>query len=224
MTKKLLVTAFRPYEDYAFNVSAEVQRALAEAFAYDSICRTPFGSSGRPKEFRTAIYEVDFDRISEFLARDLTPEIGAVILMGQAPGRATIDLERFAINAGVRPGSEGEWFPLETGGPDALQSDLPIDEWTRRLKDQGFPVRQSFHAGTYLCNASTYHALRQFERRNLPRAAAFLHLPLATELFPDAAVSLPMTTILSAAEAAVRMALDWIDEQEQSIETENRLA
>lgn len=215
MAKKLLLTAFRPYENYACNVSAEVQRGLAAAFAYDGICQNRPSASAAPREFRTALYDVDFARIPQFLARDLTPEIGAVILMGQAPGRATIDLERFAINAGVRPGSDGEWFPLETGGPDALQSDLPIDAWTRRLKDQGFPVRQSFHAGTYLCNASTYHALRYFERQNLPRAAAFLHLPLAKELFPEAAVSLPIETILKAAEETIRLALEWIEEQDR---------
>jgi pyroglutamyl-peptidase len=216
MAKQLLVTAFKPYENYARNVSAEVQLALTErrwldreATGAELMKLDPLG------DFAAGLYDVDFDRITEYLDEDLTPEIGAVLLMGQAPGRATIDLERFAINAGARPGSDGEWFPLEVGAPDALQSDLPLDDWTRRLKEQGFPVRQSFHAGTYLCNASLYYALRRFQQRGLPRAAAFLHLPLATELFPEAAVSLPMETILRAADATVRMAMEWIDERQR---------
>lgn len=214
MANKLLLTAFRPYENFSCNVSEAVQRALSEAFAYESVCRNRFDGSGSPPDLRTRLYDVDFDGIAERLTEDVTPDVAAAILMGQAPGRATIDLERFAINAGVRPGSDREWFPLEPGGPDAIQSDLPLNEWMRSLKEQGFPVRQSFHAGTYLCNASTYYALRRFEQRGLPRAAVFLHLPLATELFPDAEVSLPLETILRVAEATIRLAFDWIAEQE----------
>ena len=216
MAKKLLLTAFKPYGEYQWNVSAEVQLALLEGHW------STFGAPGGGRDvflgpfgdFAAGYYDVDFDAIEGDLSADLKSDIGAVILMGQAPGRATIDLERFAINAGVRPGSAGDAFPLEPGGPDALQSDLPLGDWTRRLKEQGFPVRQSFHAGTYLCNASLYYALRNFQRRGLPPAAVFLHLPLAKELSPDAEAALPMETILKAAEATLRLALEWIEEQE----------
>jgi pyroglutamyl-peptidase len=217
MAKKLLLTAFRPYENYARNVSAEVQKALSAGITRDAAeGNERLAMAGSRREFFAALYDVDFDKIEASLNADLTPDVGAIVLMGQAPGRSTIDLERFAINAGVRPGSAGDSFPLETGGPDGLQSDLPLADWARRLKEQGLPVRQSFHAGTYLCNASLYYALRSFQQRGLPRGAVFLHLPLAKESFPDAAVSLPMETIVKAAEATIQLAIDWVEEQERA--------
>lgn len=215
MAKNLLVTAFKPYQNYFCNVSERALCAMAERR------RTAAGDesggfvfAGSPRDLRSALYDVDFDAIGANLEADLTPEIGAAILMGQAPGRATIDLERFAINAGIRPGSD-EWFPLEPGGPEALKSDLPLDNWARRLKEQGFPARQSFHAGTYLCNASLYGALRNFQRQGRSRAAVFLHLPLAREHYPDAEIALPMETILRAVDATIDLAIEWIEEQEQ---------
>ena len=215
MTRRLLVTAFKPYQSYPWNVSAEALRAITEGVYFDgSGQEARLVYSGPRRGFDAGLYDVDFDSIEADLHGDLTSEIGAVLLMGQAPGRATIDLERFAVNAGVRPGSDGDWFPLEDGGPEALKSDLPLDDWTRRLKEQGLPARQSFHAGTFLCNASLYRALRNFERRGVPRAAVFLHLPVSQEHFPDAEVTLPAETIFRAVAATVDLALEWIGEQE----------
>jgi pyroglutamyl-peptidase len=218
MTKRLLLTSFEAYGGYGLNVSREVGICLREERWQR---RLPDGDvelvTLRPLDgVDLREYPVEFDQIESRLRKDLTPDIGALILMGQAPGRTTIDLERFAINAGTEPGSNGDcWFPLEAGGPEAVRSDLPLDEWVQLLKEQGFPMKQSFHAGTYLCNASLYYALRNFQRRGLPGAAAFLHLPLATEFFPEQPVAMPMKTILKAVEATIALALEWIDDQER---------
>ncbi|HEV7279604.1 MAG TPA: hypothetical protein VGN57_05275 [Pirellulaceae bacterium] len=218
MAKKLLLTSFEAYGGYGLNVSREVSICLMEEHWQR---RLPGGDVEfvmlRPLDgVALREYPVEFDQIESRLQKDLTPDVGAMILMGQAPGRTTVDFERFAINAGVEPGSNVDyWFPLEAGGPEGVRSDLPLDEWVQLLKEKGFPLRQSFHAGTYLCNASLYYALRNFQRRGLPGAAAFLHLPLATELFPEQPVTVAMKTILKAVEATIQLALEWIDEQEK---------
>ena len=47
-----------------------------------------------------------------------------------------------------------------------------------RLRGEGIPAQISYHAGTYLCNATLYFSCYLAERMGLKTRSAFVHLPL----------------------------------------------
>ena len=46
------------------------------------------------------------------------------------------------------------------------------------LRDAHIPAEISYHAGTYLCNATLYFSCYLAERMTLKTKSAFVHLPL----------------------------------------------
>jgi pyroglutamyl-peptidase len=95
---------------------------------------------------------------------------------------------------------------LVEGGPIAYRSGLPLGDWAVRLRESGIPAEISYHAGTYLCNATLYFSCYLTERMELKTKAAFVHLPLDTAQTAEQAqglASLPATT----SAAALRLVL-----------------
>jgi pyroglutamyl-peptidase len=74
--------------------------------------------------------------------------------------------------------SPEQFRPLVEGGPEAFRSGLPLGGWAVRLRESGIPAEISYHAGTYLCNATLYFSSYIAERLALKTKAAFVHLPL----------------------------------------------
>ncbi len=60
----------------------------------------------------------------------------------------------------------------------AYRSPLPLAAWAVRLRKAQIPAEISYHAGTYLCNATMYFSCYVAERLGLKTKAAFIHLPL----------------------------------------------
>jgi pyroglutamyl-peptidase len=58
---------------------------------------------------------------------------------------------------------------------------LPIHAIQDRLLEAGIPARLSASAGTFLCNALMYHALRLCAERAPPPCCGFIHLPYLPE-------------------------------------------
>jgi pyroglutamyl-peptidase len=50
--------------------------------------------------------------------------------------------------------------------------------WANLLRDAGIPARVSYHAGTFLCNATLYWTHYLCARHAWPTRAVFVHLPL----------------------------------------------
>ncbi|SDB89473.1 pyroglutamyl-peptidase I Cysteine peptidase. MEROPS family C15 [Sanguibacter gelidistatuariae] len=111
---------------------------------------------------------VEFGRAAEVLneaIERLRPEL--VIAVGQAGGRATLALERVAINvddaripdnAGASPVDAA----IVVGGPAAYFATLPIKAALAALTREGIPAVVSQTAGTFVCNHVFYalmHAL-----------------------------------------------------------------
>ena len=63
-------------------------------------------------------------------------------------------------------------------GPVAYRSPLPLANWAERLREAQIPADVSYHAGTYLCNATMYFSCYVAERLALKTQSAFIHLPL----------------------------------------------
>jgi pyroglutamyl-peptidase len=144
------------------------------------------------------------------LAEDLQSDFDYAIHLGQAPGAAKIRLEAIGLNvaptedsAAPGPGSE----PLVLDGPVAYQTALPLGGWAEKLRRGGIPTQVSYHAGTYLCNATLY--LSQYLADHGPRKtqSVFIHLPLELSQVIENGPEYPAWPRATLA-AAVRLILD----------------
>ncbi len=109
---------------------------------------------------------------------------------------------------GGEPGQPDEQLrPLDLEGPVAYRSALPLGQWATQLREAGIPAEVSYHAGTYLCNATLYWSHLCAERMGLRTRSAFVHLPLdlsqtvgltrATPALPTALSAAAVRRILS---------------------------
>lgn len=167
--KKVLLTAFGPYDQWRENASWSALVALTRELPANL-------------QITTRRYPVDFAAVQRLLAQDLEAEPDVALHLGQAPGSAAIHLEAFGLNiGGLSTQFPEEYQPLVPDGPPAYRSRLPLDRWALLLRREGIPATVSYHAGTYLCNATLYLSHYWTERRGLRTQSGFIHLPLETQ-------------------------------------------
>ena len=162
----ILLTAFEPYDRWQSNAS---WLALVEL------------TQDLPEEptITTRLYPVDFTAVKQRLAKDLAANYDYAIHLGQAPGSSRVQLEAIGINVGGSGHqSPDQYLPLSEDGPVAFRSPLPLTVLAIKLREAGIPAQVSYHAGTYLCNATLYWNCYLAERLSIKTQAAFIHLPL----------------------------------------------
>lgn len=191
----VLITAFEPYDRWRANAS---WLALVEL------------TQNLPREpaVTTRLYPVDFAAVKEKLADDLAANYDVALHLGQAPGSTRIQLESIAVNVGGSSMHPPEQFrSLVEEGPVAYRSSLPLGQWAARLREEGIPAQISYHAETYLCNATFYFSCYLAERLGLKTASAFVHLPLDVTQSARQAPELAALPAATSA-AAVRIILE----------------
>ena len=167
---RVLVTAFEPYGDWSANASHLCLQQLEKALQDEPLPAT--------LEVITRTYPVEFSGMRDRLWADLQQNVDVALLMGQSPGSASVQLETIALNVGHEPQAyHQEPLVLEPNGPIAYRSALPLCDWAASLRTLNIPARVSYHAGTYLCNASLYWTLHYAVLHNSALQATFLHLP-----------------------------------------------
>lgn len=159
---QILLTAFEPYEQWSENSS---WLTLVELTRW-------FDSGGRVVTRR---YPVDLAEMTHQLSEDLQGNYEFAIHLGQSPGATALQLESTALNVT----SSGSL--LTESGPAAYRSDLPLDDWSRRLQVEGIPTVLSHHAGSQLCNATYFLSQHLTATRGLGTRSCFIHLPLAPQ-------------------------------------------
>ncbi len=151
----VLFTGFEPFGEHAYNPSWDVACAAAQAI-----------------DATAELLAVTFEAAQEVATRSLHYDL--VVHIGVAAYRQEICFERFAHN----------WFAhtedsaperIVVDGPAALECALALDALAATLG-----ARVSHDAGTYVCNATLYHALIARGRDG----AMFVHIPMVT---PDEA-------------------------------------
>jgi pyroglutamyl-peptidase len=190
----VLITAFEPYDRWNANSSW-----LALVQLTQNLPREP--------AVTTRLYPVDFAAVKERLADDLAANHDFALHLGQAPGSTRIQLESIAINVGGSSmQSPDDYRPLVEGGRVAYQSSLPLGPWAVRLREEGIPAQISYHAGTFLCNATLYFSCYLAERLGLKTQSAFVHLPLDVSQTAQQAADLASLPAATSA-AALRILL-----------------
>lgn len=198
--KKVLITAFEPFDGERLNPSWEAVSQLHNRLIGD----VGIVAKQLPCAFGTSL-EVLYATI-EAVKPDL------VIAVGQAGGRADISIERVAINvddaripdnAGAQPIDE----PVVVGGPAALFSTLPVKALVAGIREAGIPASVSQTAGTFVCNHVMYGLLHYLRRRKT--RSGFIHIPYLPEqaLHHPGAASMSLATVTLALEMAVSIAV-----------------
>ncbi|WP_066078129.1 pyroglutamyl-peptidase I [Pseudoclavibacter albus] len=195
---RILVTGFDPFDGESCNPSWDAVSQLSEQIAGAEIV-----TKCVPTEFRRATAEVS-EAIDE-----LAPD--AVVLVGQAGGRADVTPERVAINledaripdnAGAQPID----VPVADDGPAAYFSTLPVKAMVAAIRDAGLPASLSNSAGTFVCNDLMYGVLHHLAvtGRTAVRAG-FVHVPFVPEQAArhEGAASWPLDNIVRALTAAI---------------------
>ena len=187
---KILVTGFDPFGGESVNPAYEAVKLLPDVIGGAEIFKleipTVFSLSGPAVEEGIRKYQPD-----------------VVICVGQAGGRASISVEKVAINfVDARiPDNNGEQpldEPLQADGPAAYFATLPVKAMVQHVKEAGLPCYLSFTAGTYVCNSIMYNVLYMCEKRYPGIRAGFIHVPYACGQVIDKAnttPSMPLETI-----------------------------
>lgn len=172
--KKILLTGFEPFLDYKINPTMTVAKELD-------------GKTIEDYEIESFILPVDFNQSEKLLIEkmeQLKPDI--VVSLGLAAGRYKITPERIAINVKDGDRDNNGFAPLDqlinSDGPDAYFSTLPVRSIINKLIENGFPAEISNTAGTYLCNNIMYSVLNYIKVNNLHCKAGFIHIPACHEL------------------------------------------
>lgn len=202
MTPHIFITAFEPYDEWDENSSW--------------LALVNFTKTLPPNaKITTRRYPVNYDAVYERLSRDLEENFDFALHLGQAPGSTSIHLEAIGLNIGGSLNTRAETFqPLVADGPVAYRSELPLIAWSEQLQSAGIPATVSYHAGTYLCNATLYlsHHLAQRQRRRTK--SAFIHMPLDTSQAAKTAKEIPSLPATVSA-AGLRLIVDDLVRREQ---------
>jgi pyroglutamyl-peptidase len=199
----VLVTGFAPFDGATVNPSWQAARRLdgwthagREVIAREIPCA-----------FRTAI-----DALTT-LIESHAPE--AVILAGQAGGRADLSVERVALNLddADRPDNMGAQ-PLECavvpGGPVAYFASIPVKPIVAALRGAGLPASVSHTAGSFVCNHLFYGACHLQATRYPSMKVGFVHVPYSLEQGAThaGAPTMAIEAISEGLKIAVRTTLD----------------
>ena len=172
----ILITAFEPFGGESVNPTGLILSALP-----DISCGCEVKKLLLPVEFISA------PRLAVEAIDRLAPS--AVLMFGQAGGRACVTPERIAVNimdasipdnAGLRP--QGE--QVVPGGPAAYFAALPVARIAEELTANGISAAVSNSAGAYVCNALMYSVLHHLCSKDggehtVP--AGFIHFPFISE-------------------------------------------
>ena len=135
-------------------------------------------------------------------------------MLGVAPGRAGLSVERTAVNLFDFPSPDNDGaqpvdVPIEAGAPVAYFATLPLRRIVEAWRAAGIPGYVSESAGLYLCNAAMYSALHATAADGPP--TGFLHLPsLPDEVAAQRAPgpSMPLATQIEGVRIALEASLE----------------
>ncbi|MFN3251284.1 pyroglutamyl-peptidase I [Roseibium album] len=212
--KTILLTGFEAFGTTPVNPAEKVARHLDG----ETVEGVRIVSSVIPNTFFVCI-----DAVKAAMAQS---GADAVVMMGEFGGRATITVERFALNFndatryGLKDnaGVSLQDKPTAPEGPLAYQSTLPLRAMVKAMRDGGIPADISDAAGTFCCNHLFYGVLHHLAQTNRTTPAGWIHLPHLPEVAAmDANLGAPSMSVETAA-AGLRLALSALVKHPQDID------
>lgn len=198
----ILLTAFDPFGGETVNPAALAVEAVTCPRAI--LCKLTL-----PTVFGEAV-----EAVTEAIGR-LSP--AAVVMVGQAGGRAAITPETVAINLedATIPDNRGNRpvdRPVVAGGPAAYFTTLPVKAMVAAMKGEGIPAARSLSAGSFVCNHLTYGVLHYLATHGLAVPAGFIHVPYAPEQTAgrEGVPSLPVEVVVRGLELSLDCLVDML--------------
>jgi len=171
MIRKILITGFEPFGNWKENSS----QLCVEELSKKNILGW---------KVITKIYPVEFKLTQRIIREDIQNNFDFAIHLGQIDSSNKINLEKIGLNVGKNIYStKMEIIKLISGGPIALESRTPLEQWLKKVDKLNIPIRISYHAGTYLCNALFYWSLYYSKKYRLKTKSTFIHLPVIPSQF-----------------------------------------
>lgn len=167
---KVLVTGFEPFEHEKINPSYEVVKALPDKWKKVEII----------KKKVPVLYGKAVESVIEEIEKN---NVSIVIMLGQAKGRASITVERVAVNVNDSKTPDNlkkilKGVPVIEGGAAGYFSTLPIYDIVKALKRVKIPAKISNSAGTFVCNSLFYGVMHEiYTTKHLNVLAGFVHVP-----------------------------------------------
>jgi len=182
----VLITGFEANDPPHRNTSAVLVEALGKHL-------TELQRACGGVEVRTRLMPGDTVALAASLEAALgeQPRPTHVLLLGQAPGRNRVTLERFATNlrdfgTSDRHGNLPRDVPVVDGGPTAYHSTWPKQKrLVEALNTAGIPAAMSNDAGNHLCNQLLYLALDAAARPDQSCVITFVHVPMLLQQVID---------------------------------------
>jgi pyroglutamyl-peptidase len=205
----VLLTGFDPFGGMHANPSWQAVQALAGRV----IAGHRVIAAQLPTEFGTSLRCLD--------ALLLKHRPALVLCTGQASSRSGISIERVAINVDDaripdNVGYQPVDMQVETTGPAAYFSTLPIKAMLRALQQESIAAEISQTAGTFVCNHVFYGLMHRLatlntlnKRVDAPVRGGFIHVPALPEQVKDPAHDphMPLRQIVQGLRVAVQAAL-----------------
>jgi pyroglutamyl-peptidase len=173
-TMKILLTGFEAFGTVAENPS----QRIVEHFAAKGL------AAKQQANLITVVLPVDYaaaSRILPELLENHRPD--AVLMLGVAQMRDSINLERIALNINDakiadNAGNQKSGEAIVDDAPIAYRSTLPLEAMYAAIQSAGIAVTYSNHAGAYLCNHVFYLARHWLENAGIGHIpCGFIHLP-----------------------------------------------
>jgi pyroglutamyl-peptidase len=191
----VLVTGFEPFGSYSMNPSQVIAETLnGSMFADANIIGIVL-----PVNFTTSV-----ERAVEAIEL-YHPNV--VISLGLNAKADKIEIEKIGVNIKRYPLEDGRWsFPrfLEKKSPLLRITSLSTVDMVRKIQDAGIPAKQSFFAGTYICNALFYGLLGYGKDQSLNTSIGFIHVPLLDSQDPQ---GMPLERMIDAVKVAIQVCL-----------------
>ena len=188
--KVVLITGYEPFGGDDFNPSLELAKLL-DGTEYNEYI---FKTAKIPVSRKSTI------KVMENSINKYEPEI--ILCTGLAWGRAGLSIERVATNVADFPIPDNEGYiskneAIDTNGPEAYFSTIPIRVVTRTLLDAGIPAYVSNSAGTFGCNLLMYGTLNYVTKKRLNTRVGFIHVPFTPEQVAERSKDIPTSIIPS---------------------------
>ncbi len=164
---KILITGFDPFNNASINPSYEAVKLLPDKILDKEITKLLIPTSFK-RSFLTLKAVLDKNNFD------------AVILVGQAGGRAGISIEKVAINYMDANIADNDGFIAKDSfiypnEREAYFSTLPLIKMKDELLKNNISAHISYTAGSFVCNYLLYNTLRYTLNTNTK--ACFIHVP-----------------------------------------------
>lgn len=173
---EILLTGFVPFGTVTDNISQHAVETVEPDLPDGWTCRK-------------AVLPVSWGDTWAELEPRITADTRVVVAFGHDENGTVIAPERIGVNVRhqERPDNDGRIpdLRIEADGPAGRWTSLPVDRIVETVRTAGIPCEASAHAGTYLCNYTTYMLARHRDDHRPDLACGFVHLPPGREPGPD---------------------------------------